>query len=275
MTVTSSAGNGGLLLGGGIDRDAINESFMLGTGSPSATVPISASRYFAGPEWVRRWATLDVAQANRLLDELGLSRKDFAGFRQRQDGGGRLRLVCQSYPEHFDYPAVAEMIADQWRAIGIELNVQIVTTSLWTQRCLAGAVQLAITAADSEDPITYPQKLFPFSTEAADSLTGIEFARWFQSGGSAGRRPPDDIVAIMELWRRARGAPTEQRLEIGREILRRHVDLVLTIGLISGGLSSYGIRVAKTSLGNVPRRVINSLALRAPVDCLPMTLYYR
>src|SRR5262249_49750485 len=131
------------------------------------------------------------------------------------------------------------------------------------------------TVGDCEDPITFPHKLFPFSTETSESLTGIEFARWFLSGGSAGRRPPEEIAAIMELWRSARRAAAEERTEIGREILRRHVDLVLSIGLISGGLSNYGIRVAKTKLGNVPRRIINSVCLRTPANTLPLTFFYR
>jgi peptide/nickel transport system substrate-binding protein len=259
----------------GVDRDAINESFMLGTGTPSATVPIPGSRYFPGPEWVHRWATLDVAQANQLLDGLGLTHVDSEGYRQREDGGGRLRLVCETFFAHFDYPAVAEVVKDQWRLIGIDLSVQIVDDNLWFQRVQAGVMQLTLQATDCEDPLTYPDKLFPFSTEGPAAFTGLEFARWFQSGGSAGRRPPAEIVEIMKLWRRAREAEGGERILIGQEIIRRHVELVLSIGLISGGLSSYGIRVAKTRLGNVPRRVINSLCVRAPLNTLPMTFFYK
>ncbi len=259
----------------GIDRDAINESFMLGTGSPSATVPIPGSRYFPGPEWVHRWATLDVVQANQLLDGLGLARKDAEGFRQREDGGGRLRLVCEAYFAHFDYPAVAEVIKEQWRLIGIDLSVQIVDDDLWTERCLAGVIQLTVLATQCEDPLTYPHKLFPFSIEGDAAFIGLEFAQWFQSGGSAGRRPPREIIEMMKLWHRAREAETEERILIGKEIIRRHVDLVLSIGLISGGLSNYAVRVAKTRLGNVPRRAINSLCVRSPLNTLPITFFYR
>jgi peptide/nickel transport system substrate-binding protein len=259
----------------GIDRDAINESFMLGTGSPSATVPIPGSRYFPGPEWVHRWATLDVERANQLLDGLGLRSRDTEGFRQRADGGGRLRLVCECFLAHFDYPAVAEVVKEQWRLIGVDLRVQIVDDNLWFQRCQAGIIQTTLQSTDCEDPLTFPEKLFPFSIEGPAALTGLEFARWFQSSGTAGRRPPTEIMEMMNLWRKAREAGNEERIQLGREIIRRHVDLVLTVGLISGGLSSYGIRVAKTRLGNVPRRVINSLCVRAPLNALPMTFFYR
>jgi hypothetical protein len=80
---------------------------------------------------------------------------------------------------------------------------------------------------------------------------------------------------MIELWRRGRGAPDHERLEIGRELLRRHVDNVLSIGLISNGLLLYGIRVANRDLGNVPRRILNTTLLKSPVNSLPMTLFYR
>jgi len=37
-------------------------------------------------------ATLDLKQANELLDKVGLTKKDGEGYRLRTDGKGRLRL---------------------------------------------------------------------------------------------------------------------------------------------------------------------------------------
>jgi len=79
----------------------------------------------------------------------------------------------------------------------------------------------------------------------------------------------------MVLWRRGLGAPPEERLRIGQDLIRRHVDEVLSIGLISGGPSLYGVRVASRALGNVPRRVVNTQVLRSPANSLPMTYYFR
>ena len=46
----------------------------------------------AGPEWRLRWSTLDLNQANGLLDKVGLTKKDGEGYRLRTDNGQRLRL---------------------------------------------------------------------------------------------------------------------------------------------------------------------------------------
>ena len=48
--------------------------------------------YSPGPEWRKKWSTLDVKQANALLDKIGLTKKDGEGFRLRTDG----RAGCAS-----------------------------------------------------------------------------------------------------------------------------------------------------------------------------------
>jgi hypothetical protein len=65
-----------------------------------------------------------------------------------------------------------------------------------------------------------------------------------------------------------------ERLEIGKDLIRAHIDLVLSIGLVSAGLSQYGIRIAKKNLVNVPRRIVNSHVVRSPGNALPMTFFF-
>ena len=43
------------------------------------------------PEYRKKWSTLDVKQANELLDKIGLTKKDAEGYRLRTDNGQRLR----------------------------------------------------------------------------------------------------------------------------------------------------------------------------------------
>lgn len=258
-----------------LDRDAINETFMLGMGRPTAAVPAPDNKYFPGEQWAKRWATLDVAKANRLLDDLGLNRKDDDGFRLRRDGKGRLRLVCQAFVAHIDFPAVAEMLKDQWRAIGIDLDVQVVEGNLWMQRSMAGTLQLTIQFTGAEDPFSYPEYLFPYSPIGTGAVMGPDYARWFQSHGRAGVEPPGEIKAMMDLWRSGRSAGLDERVRIGQELIKIHVDQVLSIGLISAGLGFYGVHLAKRNVGNVPRRVVNTHIVRSPANALPMTFFFR
>ncbi|MDE0362696.1 MAG: ABC transporter substrate-binding protein [Rhodospirillaceae bacterium] len=259
----------------GVDRQEINETLMLGLGRPSASVPAPNNRYFPGDEWVTRWAEHDVPRANGLLDELGLTARDEAGYRLRMDGAGRLRLNCVTAVSHFDYTGVAEMVREQWRSIGVDLDVEIVDQVLYNQRSMSGEVQLGVLLTGSEDPYVYPELLFPYTTVGFGAIMGVDFAQWFRSGGTAGVRPPEEIVAMMELWQQGRRSASEQRLATGRELLRRHVDLVISIGLVSNAYSMHGIHLAKNNLGNVPRRVVNTQIVLTPATGLPMTFFYR
>jgi tetratricopeptide (TPR) repeat protein len=45
-----------------------------------------------GKEYRKKWAVLDVKQANMMLDQIGLTAKDGDGYRLRTDGRGRLRI---------------------------------------------------------------------------------------------------------------------------------------------------------------------------------------
>ena len=67
-------------------------TFWVGVGTPGSVVPSEDTPYNPGPEWRSKWATLDVKQANDLLDKIGLSKKDSEGYWLRTDNGQRLRL---------------------------------------------------------------------------------------------------------------------------------------------------------------------------------------
>lgn len=257
------------------DRVAINETLMLGVGRPSSSVPARNNKYYPGDEWADRWARHDVKQANRMLDDLGLGSRDARGLRLRRDGKGPLRIVFHTFISHFDYPAVAEMIREQWRDVGVDLDIQTIESNLFSQKCAAGEIQISAQFSGSEEPFLFPDYLFPSSSAGSSPLSGPEYVRWFQTYGRDGARPPPEVQALMDMWRRGREVTAEERIPIGQEMIRRHIEEVMTIGLVSGSPSFYGVRVTSRALGNVPRRVRNSQAVRSPANSLPMTYYFR
>ena len=258
-----------------LNRPQINDTLLFGTALPSASTPSPDCKYYPGDAWAQRWATHDPERANRMLDRMGLSARDKQGFRLRRDGGGRLRLVVSVTRSGFDYAALGEMIHEQWREIGVDLDLRELEGTLFGMRMISGELQMTLQSTFSEDPFIYPDFLFPSSPYASGALLGVEYAQWFRSNGARGQKPPPDLVEIMELWRRGRSLPDEQRLEAGREIIRRHIDLVLTAGIVSAGLANNGVHVASNDVGNVPQRILNTAVLRSPSNVLPMTFYFR
>jgi peptide/nickel transport system substrate-binding protein len=259
----------------GIDREQLNETFWLGTGVPGSVVPADHNKYNPGPEYRARWSTHDPAQANALLDDLGLSRRDAEGFRMRKDGADRLRIdytvAAGTTP---DWARMGEMLREQWKRIGVELNVKAIEGTLLTVKAVANELQISGSSnSGSEDLFVTPDLVFPFITNNYQGMLGIPYAQWFHSGGTAGKEPPPRVREVMELWRNGLGAPEAERIEIGKQIWRINADEVFQIGIIATGPAVYGVRIAKTSLRNVPARVINATTVKSPGNALPQTFF--
>ena len=260
----------------GIDRDQINETFWLGTGTPSSVVPADSNKYNPGPQYRKLWATLDVKKANEMLDKAGLAKKDAEGYRLRTDGKGRLRIEIMTLGGQFlQFTQIAEMIREQWKKIGIDLTVQEVERSLALKRTAANEQQLGAWNNDgSEHLFTFPLHVFPFEI-AAVSSSGPLYARWFHSAGTQGKEPPARMKELMEKFKKAYGVPEAERIQLGKEVWKIAAEEVYIIGVIGMGPASMGVRVAKTNMGNVPARQYNSPDGKTPTISRPVTFFWK
>jgi peptide/nickel transport system substrate-binding protein len=261
----------------GIDRDQLNETFWLGTGTPSSVVPADNNKYNPGPEYRKLWATLDLKKANEMLDKVGLAKKDAEGFRLRTDGKGRLRLEIMTLGGQFlQFTQIAEMIREQWKKIGIDLVVQEVERSLALQRTAANEQQLGAWNNDgSEHLFTFPTHVFPFDTIAVVASSGPLYAKWFQSAGTQGKEPPARMKELMAKFKRAYGVPEKERIQLGKEVWKITAEEVYIIGVIGMGPASMGVRVVKTNMGNIPSRQYNSPDGKTPTISRPVTFYWK
>ena len=260
----------------GIDRDQINETFWLGTGTPSSVVPADGNKYNPGPQYRKMWATLDVKKANEMLDKLGLSKKDGEGYRLRADGKGRLRIEIMTLGGQFiQYTQIAEMIREQWKKIGIDLTVQEVERSLALKRTAANEQQLGAWNNDgSEHLFTFPLHVFPFELAAVAS-SGPLYVKWFHSAGAQGKEPEPRMKELMEKWKKAFGVPEKERIQLGKEVWKIAAEEVYIIGVIGMGPASMGVRVVKNNMGNIPSRQYNSPDGKTPGISRPATFFYK
>ena len=260
----------------GIDRDQINETFWLGTGTPSSVVPADGNKYNPGPQYRKMWATLDVKKANEMLDKLGLAKKDGDGYRLRADGKGRLRIEIMTLGGQFvQYTQIAEMIREQWKKIGIDLTVQEVERSLALKRTAANEQQLGAWNNDgSEHLFTFPLHVFPFEL-AAVATSGPLYVKWFHSAGAQGKEPEPRMKELMEKWKKAFGVPEKERIQLGKDIWKIAAEEVYIIGVIGMGPASMGVRVVKNNMGNIPSRQYNSPDGKTPGISRPATFFYK
>lgn len=260
----------------GIDRSQLNEAFWLGLGVVSTSMPSKEIPESPGEEYRLRWATLDVKKANALLDSIGLTKKDREGFRLRTDNGERLRLqidVAQTLTP--TWPQQAEMIIQQWKAIGIYADTKLFERGLFYTRVRNDDHQLTIFSNNgSESLFLYTPPVLP--VDPISSQGGAAIARWWASNGTAGMAPEDPLmVKAFDLLRSAGRLGEKERTEVAKEIWKLAVDQVWTIGIVGLSPTYMGTRVVNAKLENVPERVCTSQHCRTPWSAWPQQWYYK
>lgn len=259
----------------GIDRDSINEVIFLGIGKPGSAVVAESSPFNPGPEYRQLWSTLDPAQANDLLDSIGLTEKDAEGYRLRTDNGERLIIEINPIPAFIQFTAIAEMIKEDWQEIGIFLNIVEQERGLVEQRRGANELQTFFWQNDGTDELyLYPYHALPV---ANTSGTGPGYGDWYSSGGTAGVTPdPDGSVAkVLDMFSTGLKATPEERIAIGQEIWKIITDEVWTIGTVGQSGAFMGVRVAKNNMGNLPSRQFNIQAGQTPNISRPSTFFFK
>jgi peptide/nickel transport system substrate-binding protein len=259
----------------GFDREQLNETFWLGIGVPGSCVVGDDSPYNPGPEWRKKWSTFDQKQSNELLDKAGLDKKDGEGYRLRTDGKGRLRIEVTTVAGSFmPYTQMMEMIREQWKKIGVQIDITEQERSLWTRRVEANEHQVSVWANDGTDePYLYPGHWF---MSMPNSQCGPAFGRWLQTNGRLGKEPKDpQIKKVYDLFNSAFGKPRPEREKIGQEIWKIVVDEQWIIGVAGLSPAVMGVRLAKNDLGNIPTRQVNGQHVRTEGISHPATFYWK
>ena len=260
----------------GIDREQINEAFFLGLGVTGTPIPADIIAESPGKEYRQKWATLDIAKANAMLDAVGLKKKDAEGFRVRTDNGERLRLqidVAQTLSP--TWPQQAEMIVQQWKAIGIYADMKLFERSLFYTRVRNDQNQIVLWSNNgSESMFLYALPVLPVDPQS--SFGGAAYAQWYASNGAIGIKPTDAaLLKGFEMFRSATNKPPEMRNEVAKELWKLLVDEVWSIGLVGQSPAYMGTRVVNERLENVPARTCVSQHCRTPWSGHPEQWFYK
>ncbi len=212
-----------------INRPEINDLFFHGLGVPEN--PVS---HPVDPAWQEGFGDVateySVEKANQLLDEAGLDKRDADGFRLRPDGE-RLQLLLECYPsEEGASIDVFDVVANNWRAVGVEATAKELERTLWSERVRANQMMLPAYLPTGAPWFVQPDGYVPQSTS---SYWCPAYGEWVSSGGKAGEEPTEEIKRILDLYEQLKQEPDEQkRTELGREILAQHSEEVYTIGTV-------------------------------------------
>lgn len=162
-----------------INRDEIIESVYYGFASkPTVSV---------GEEF----STYDVAKANALLDEMGLTERDANGMRMVD--GKPFSILLEHGAHAPDLGPVAELVSEQFKEIGIDLQVKQIDPQLWDQRTLANELQATMFWAHDQG--------WDSDYSGSDSFrrSGRLWALWHETNGKEGEEPPQWVKDMYAL----------------------------------------------------------------------------
>ena len=252
-----------------IDRDSINETSFFGTGEGRQMVPLSESAMYPGDSCAFKYM-YDQDMANQFLNEI-VPDRDTAGFRTYN--GKRINLVITTTADFTLTPDVAEQIAEDWKAVGLDSKADVVARSLFSERRNAETAQFSMFEDSSNFPFTY----HIFAPMTTWIYWGPSYGSWFVSGGTEGIEPPDveEQQALIDLVQRGMGASQAERDEIGKELFQRHCENLYYIGIIGRTPVAQGIVIASDELRNVPEVAFNDWPARPPATSYPEQFFFK
>lgn len=246
-----------------IDREEINELIFLGTGKPVQISPMEGSSVY-DPRYPTRYASYDPERASQLLDEAGLA-VGSDGWRTRPDGQ-QLRvelLVSSDWANHLD---IAELIADYWQSVNVQVDIQAVSFERRSQ--LEGALSFEVSMW-KVDNLIYPTYLtaargFMTAVAQAPQTPALAWWDWVNSNGQTGVEPPQWFLDDNELFKEIlRVADDATRDRLTTQLWERYYEDLWTVGIIQEVPSPI---IVANRLRNVPDVATNVWPLRTPVN---------
>ena len=237
-----------------IDRDAIGQFLYFGLTQPANNTVLPES-----PLWRDELGTHctahDPETANRLLDELGLAKRNPEGVRLMPDGRP-LELVVETAGEDSEQSDVLELVRDQWREVGFKIHTKPSEREVLDNRIFSGEALMTITyGIDNGVPTAAqpPKDYAPVSQ--ADQPQWPKWGQHHETKGAAGE-PPDlpEAKRLLELYHQWEGATAaEDKTRLWHEMLRLFAGQCYSIGLVAGVAQPIA---ARASLRNLPAEAI-------------------
>jgi len=258
-----------------IDRKQINESAFLGTGEPRQGVPKKGHPYYPGDEYAFKYTEQNLAEANRLLDSIGLNKKDSEGLRLFPSG--KRVLIELSVVEVFGpYRDIGTLVTRDFEKVGIKVNMQIRERALHFQMRQANDLQAELWNQDTAGfPFTGSTK-YDFRKDLYGNLTyGPLWKPWYDTNGKEGVEPPPSAKRVVELQDSSKAAGPAQKVEIAKEIFRIWVDNMYEIGVVGLTATDQGVAVVNSRLRNVPANLTKDWPLRTPGNGRPEVWFFK
>ncbi|HEV2566369.1 MAG TPA: ABC transporter substrate-binding protein [Microvirga sp.] len=239
----------------GIDRRTLNNALLFGLGTEGNNTIVAESPLFSA-ELRTTNAGYDPGEASRLLDEIGLTKRNGAGIRLLPDGR-ELEIIVETDGESSLVVDGLTLIGEFWREIGVRLFVKPQDRTVLRNRSYAGlTVMVAAPGLDNAIPtaIMPPTELAPMRQ---DNYTWPKWGQYVETKGKNGEQvdlpQAQRLLDLYTTWMNT-GNRDVQR-DVWTEMLRNHAENQWSIGTISGALQPI---VVRNGLQGLPAKALYS-----------------
>ena len=255
-----------------VNRHEINQAIYFGLAIEGQNTVLPQSPLYE-PQYRSAWATFDVREANRLLDLIGLTKRDSDGTRLLPDGRP-MEIIVENSGESTEQSDVLELIRDSWRRIGIRLFAKPLQLTLFRRRVFSGETLMSIDKGIENGLATSAMSPWELAPTSQQQLEWPKWGQYYETKGKAGEAPDlPSAVRLKELYENWLGAATQpdqsrirpalvssasttvgaavqpDQSQIWHTMLQISADEVYSIGTVAGVLQPI---VVSEKLHNVP-----------------------
>ncbi len=230
-----------------LNRHEINEVIFFGLANEAPNQPVPMSPLY-NPKRGQRWCSSKSFMANRILDMIGLEKRNDQGIRLLPDGRP-MELIIHTAGERTTESDILELVHDHFLAVGIKVFIRPSQRDIFRQRVKAGEVVMS--AWWGLENAMASSKMDPWEL-APTKDDQLQWPAW-GAAVQANQLVEVDMPKVMELqalyqqWQMS-GSDQLQR-NIWEQMLEIHAEQVYSIGTVSGVFQPV---VVSRRLHNVP-----------------------
>ena len=238
-----------------IDRRMLNNALLFGLGTEGNDTIGEDSKLFEA-DFRTLNAQFDPAAASRLLDEIGLTKRNGAGIRLLPDGR-ELEIIVETDGDGSLIVDGLTLVGEFWRDVGVKLFTKPQDRTVLRNRSYSGlTVMVAAQGLDLALPTAEmsPSELAPVRQ---DNYAWPRWGQHAETQGSSGEAcDVAEAEALTALYRRWLSTSDDaEQSRIWKEMLRNRAENLWSIGTVAGAIQPI---VAKVGLQNLPKRAIYS-----------------
>lgn len=217
-----------------IDRGLINQALYFGLALEAANAVLPESPLYE-LALGQAFARYDPAEANRLLDDIGLGRRNADGVRLLPDGR-EAAIIVETAGESSEQIDALEFVGEGFRAAGLQLYVKSSQREILRNRVYSGAALMSVWSGlenGAPTPAMSPAELAP---TVQDSFLWPQWGLHYETSGQRGS-PPDLAAArtLLDLFGHWLDAADDGARRVAwRRMLALHAEEAFSIGVVAG-----------------------------------------